>query len=357
MGSPGNKRNKCCCPETCVIAADNFERDDAATLGPRWYDPDDAWNLTNRTAEMDLGSYVAILDVHHPLMNGSGVATVRIVDEIDDVIYKLLVSVVDEDNYLAAEYHNTSAPKIVLTEVSGGVRSVIEELPVDGPTLPSLPTSDGPGRLFAAYIAPGEFCASVGDAVLSLVFDTRDPNLGGTRAGIGADTTGASTTVKPQFDRFEFLHHLHTKTGCPFCVCRCEDNSVQYDLTATFRGTGRMSGIDGCSIDLLYDRTNGYWTGSAACCGQTWELILTCQSGDDVFTQWVISVVLGCDSSDQDSSVDGWIAPGERSPNEASECNPLYLEFGPFNVTTFDLACSCGAPFSGGGQYWIEVTE
>ncbi len=76
-----------------------------------------------------------------------------------------------------------------------------------------------------------------------------------------------------------------------------------------------------------------------------------------VIGDYELRIILGCISSDTNVTVPGYIDEGWRTALEGSTCSPLYLRFGPFQVTDLDFACGCPAPFEPTGVFYIEVTE
>lgn len=351
----GNKRNKCCCPG-CLIAEDLFARADALELGPQWEeDGSGNWGIGGAVAYMTPGQHTAIFDVPHKKGDESMEVKYEIIDEVDDAEYHILVNVKDASNYHIAKFLNTATPKIQLGKVTGGVFTLLDEDDVVGMTGPSgcdhMPRNC---RTFYARIAPDEFCAGIGQAVLSMVVVEPTIIAGGIYSGMG----GSVDSGIIEMDNFYFGEHLETNRECPTCVCQCEDSVLGYHLIATFSGNGRMSGIDGCEVDLYWIRDSFWWRGEVFCCGQLWILELYCANTEPFPAEgFKLRVITGCTNSDTDITEIGYISPGYREALDESTCDPFYLKFGPFNVTTTDLACGCGSPFSGDGEYYIEVVK
>jgi len=323
---------------------DNFNRADAASLGANWIDGGSGWTIDSNRA---VGAGIAILDIPHVTPDESMVASLLTVDEEIDDVYRVLVNVLDDENYHVATLTitDTADGTIALGKVVGGVYTLIRSLPIVGLT--------GTSRRFGASISSKEFCASATNTVFSLVYALAAPSLitNGIYSGMDGERADSVITV----DDFVFAHHAETLAGCSTCVCQCGDGYLPPVLTATLTGTGRMSGLS-CSFDLLWDRTIGNWTGSATCCGQGFTLSLFCPVTNAV-NDYTLELI-GCTDSDVVGvvGVDGYIAAGERSTNDGT-CIPVYLLFGPFYVSSTDLACGCGFDFLNDGDFILEITD
>jgi hypothetical protein len=336
---------RCCCQRPgCVIDTDDFNRADAADLGPKWVDDGPGWSIaTNRAA----GTGVVIFDTPHPTPSESMVVSLLTIDEEVDDVYKLLLNVLDDENYHVATLTITGSATgtIALGKVVGGTYTLIRSLAIGSIT--------GTSRRFGALISEKEFCASATNTVLSFVHAIGPPSL--IPDGIYSGMDGARSESVVTVDDFVFAHHSETKAGCSTCVCPCETSYLPPTLTATLTGTGRMSGLS-CSFQINWDRTLGNWTGGATCCGQPFTLNLYCPDGGAVL-DYTIELV-GCTDSDVIGTVgvDGYIGAGERSTNEGT-CDPIYLKFGPFYVSSSDLVCACGFDFFNDGTFILEITE
>lgn len=344
---------RCCC-EGCIFARDFFDRADAPTLGPDWTDPDSAFGTNGGFAYMPTGDHIAIFDIPHIKNDPSGVAYYKIINEVDDAIYYIIVNAVDANNYHIAKFHNISVPKIELGVVVAGSYTLLKQEDILGMTGPEGCTH-GPSascRIFTARIAPGEFCAAIDQSVFSQVTVETEVLTGGIYAGLG----GSGDDLF--FDNFEFSEHFATNVECPLCICECEEEYVTVKLDATFvDATNRISEVEGCTAELEWDRVNGWWeTESFVCCVQSWIIELYCPPSG-LPEDYELRIILGCISSDTNVTVPGYIDEGWRSALEGSTCSPLYLRFGPFQVTDLDFACGCPAPFEPTGVFYIEVTE
>jgi hypothetical protein len=351
---PG-KHNKCCC--NCQIGFDNFNRADATTLGPKWTeDGSGLWGIDSNVAYSDTGDAIAMFNVAHRKGDESMEAYYEIVDEVEDAIYYVLVNVKDLNNYHIAKFHNTAVnPKIELGKVVGGVYTMLKEENIIGKTLPyACGYMPRLCRRFYARIAPDEFCAGIREATLSQVTVTPEIITDGIYSGMG----GYHATETLFYDNFYFGEHLWTNPQCPTCICQCEDEVVGEELVVTISDTtNRMTEAEGCEITINWDRVNGYWEGSATCCDFTWIIRLTCPSSGDP-EEFEILVIQGCNDSDTDTTVPGYIAKGHRSALDSSTCDPFYLRFGPFQTTINDLLCACGTPMvDPTGVYYLEVTK
>lgn len=334
---------RCCCRAGCVIFEDNFNRADAATLGDNWIDGGSGWSVASNRAT---GTGVAILDIPHPTPSGSMVVSFTTIDEEIGDVYKILLNVLDDQNYHVATLTITGSSDgtIALGKVVGGVYTLIRSLAIVSLT--------GTSRQFGASISSKEFCASATNTVFSLVYALAPPTLitNGIYSGMDGERSESVITV----DDFSFGHHAETRAGCSTCVCSCDGAYLPPTLTATLTGTGRMSGLS-CSFTLNWDRTIGSWSGSATCCGQPFTLSLFCPESSAV-EDYAVELV-GCTDSDVIGvvGVDGYIAAGERTTNDGT-CSPVYLLFGPFYVSSSDLVCACGFDFFNDGEFILEIT-
>lgn len=322
---------------------DNFNRADAASLGANWIDGGSGWSIASNQAT---GTGVAILDIEHETPDESMVVSFVTIDEEIGDVYRLLLNVLDDQNYHVATLTITGSTDgtIALGKVVAGVYTLIRSL--------SIVSLTGTTRMFGASISSKEFCASATNTVFSLVYALAAPTLitSGIYSGMDGERSESVVTV----DDFVFAHHAETLAGCSTCVCQCGDSYLPPVLTATLTGTGRMSGLS-CSFTLNWDRTIGNWTGSATCCDQPFTLSLFCPVTNAV-EDYSIELV-GCTDSDVIGvvGVDGYVAAGERETNEGT-CDPVYLKFGPFYVSSSDLVCACGFDFTNDGEFILEIT-
>lgn len=335
---------RCCCAPSCIIAFDNFKRADSATLGDDWTDPLENWGIFGEAAILNsAGEDIAIFDVVHPTPSTSMVVAIETLAEEAGQEFWVLLNVLDANNYHVAKLIIGPPMQIELGRVNAGVYTQLAIQNVTG--------ESGTSRRFGAAISPNEFCASASNTVLSLTWQDGPPALisMGYQSGMGGKD-------EARIDYFEFSHHRHTKEGCLFCLCECDnDFYLSPILTATLTGTGRMSGLS-CEIELEWDRLNLKWNGSGTCCTQPFEIDLFCPASGAI--EDIKAIVQGCIDSDVAGTVgvDGYIAAGERYPRSTSTCKPLYLLFGPFVVSSLDLACACGSPFGDEGDFILEIT-
>ncbi len=336
-------RRCCCVRKGCVIDTDNFNRADSSDLGPKWVDDGTGWAINTNHA---VGTGIAILDTPHPTPSGSMVVSLQTIDEQVGDVFELLLNVLDDQNYHVATLTITGSADgtIALGKVVGGTYTLIRSLPIVSLT--------GKSRQFGAGISSQEFCASASNTVFSLVYALAPPTL--ITDGIYSGMNGSRSESVVTVDDFKFGHHAETKAGCSTCVCSCGPRFLPPVLTATLSGTGRMSGLS-CSFNLNWDRTIGNWAGTANCCGQPFDVKLFCPDGGDVMDYSV--EVIGCTDSDSSGTpgVDGYVSPGQRKTNEGT-CDPIYLLFGPFYVSSSDLVCACGFDFFNDGTFILEIT-
>lgn len=310
-----------------------------ATLGSNWKAVDSAsWNVVSGFAVKDAGDHIAVFDI--PNSHESMIANYEIHNPVEGNKYYLIVNYVDSSNYHYAEYHHDTSSFISLYVMSGGTATLIKSVGIIGRTDSTVIT-------FSATFADGEFCAGTNNAVLSTVEAGATAIVGGFYAGMGGNTPASA-----QYDNFYIGQHSATKAGCGQCLCTCDGAYVPPTLKVTFRGSGRLAAIDGCTVPLIYNWDLGYWEAfpiAAGCCGVD-EIRLVCPP-TDALADWSIYIYGSCTDSDPAGS------GAQRHPNlGTSSCDPLFLEVGPVLTTEFDFTCFCG-PDGTNGQFTIEITE
>lgn len=349
---------RCCCGGGgCLIAEDDFNRD-GSSLGSSWTHPTDAWTTVataawrNGYAESQADGAIAIHNTSHPLPSEAMSVAVNICDETWNVgeKYRVILNAVDEDSYHFAEFLLNGASDSVLRlgSSASGVDTILVSEIVDGLTS----TGDGPRELWA-LISDEEFCGKVSNSTASLVYINTTPITGGYKAGLGTDEG-------LRFNNFRFSKHKQDDPNCDSCYCSCENTYIPLgNLIAHLEGTGRMIGLD-CDIELEPSRAPIVWNGEDNCCGQDWDIQLNCPGGPDFDVHAAtLQIHEGCIATDFTDTGEYYITSGQRYANENSTCDPLYLEFGPFNVASesLDGSCNCNGPnpFEA-GQYYISVT-
>jgi len=331
---------RCCCVTGCLIGDDDFNRADAETLGPKWMTAiSGTWHIVSGEAVEQTGSGQILFAKRHPIPDPSGVAYLDAVDPLEDDVYELLVNAEEDgDNFHLARFTvEAEEVKIELFRVAGGVETLLE-------------TGYSAGWLgtrfrMIAIISRTQFCAYIDD-VLSLVWYAM-PDLfsEGYYAGMGA-----SGREDIAVDDWEFYQHLETYTGCPYCICHCEETPMPPTLLATVTdATGRMSSIDLCELPLDWNREISTWEQrSGTDCGCTdLGLELICSEQGDI--SGMLLTVARCHDTAK-GAAHFW-APIE----EDSTCDPLYLKYGPMVVTAGDFVCVCGGMEN--GEYYIVITE
>ena len=334
---------RCCCGVTsCIIFEDNFNRANASSLGLNWLDAGSGWSIDTNQA---VGTGVAILDIPHPTPSGSMTVSFLTVDEEIGDIYRVLLNVLDDQNYHVATFTKTDAAEgtIAIGKVVGGSYTLITSLPIVGMT--------GTTRRFGASISSLEFCASITNSVFSMVYSASTPSL--ITDGIYSGMDGVRADSAITIDDFIFAHHSETILFCSVCVCSCGGYAIPPVLTATLTGAGRMSGLS-CSFALNWNRVLGNWEGTATCCGQPFDIKLFCPVSNDIMDYR--AVIIGCVDSDVSGTVgvDGYVSAGVRTTKEGT-CNPIYLLFGTYVVSGTDFACACGPAFTP-GTFILEIT-
>jgi hypothetical protein len=340
---------RCCCVKGCLIGDDNFNRDDAETLGPKWMDAiEGTWHIVSEEAVEQTGTGRILFAKRHPVPAPSMAVYLDATDPQDGDIYELLVNAdEDGDNYHLARFTiDGSTVTIGLYRVTGSGETLLEEEDTVGWT-------EEPFRM-QAIISRTQFCASMTTATLSQVWYAM-PSLfnNGYYAGMGVDGR-AEIAV----DNWEFFQHLETFEGCPFCICHCENYPIAPKLLATIvDATNRLADFEGCEIELSWDRILLNWQQDPAArcdCGASSNdlgLILTCDSTYFTLEDIGLQVSKTChDSAKLSSHVFNPLVP-------PSTCDPFFLRFGPVVVAAGDLTC-CYDPMNlNPSEYYIEITE
>jgi hypothetical protein len=305
------------------------------------------WHIESNQAVEQTGTGRILFATRHPVPDPSMVAYLDATDPQDGDVYELLVNAdEDGDNYHLARFTiDGSTITIGLYRVTTGGESLLEEEDTVG--------WNGSAFRMTAIISRTQFCASITNATLSLTwYAMPDLFVDGYYAGMGVDER-ADIPV----DNWEFYQHLETYTGCPFCICHCEEYPIAPALLATIvDATGRMAGFEGCELELYWDRLNTDWrqdpTGRCTCGANSidLDLILTCDSVNYTLENIGLSVNGTC--------FDTVLGSGyEFNPLvPPSTCDPFYLKFGPIEIAGSDLTC-CFATLGEGGEYYIEITE
>lgn len=356
----------CCCGE-CLIYEDNFDGT-SSTLGSPWCEGPSSWSKVSGRAVADTNNVSALLDIPHPIPDGSMNVRITTVNEVDNSgdKYRVILNCVrptspslcyDIQNYYWAEFErfqaNTSIIRLGIT--SAGVSTTLKEDFTVGLTNNT--------RVFGATLSDKEFCAGVSNSVLSFV-GTKSPGLFANGFYSGMHLSKAGTEI----DKFEFSQHFKTNTECPICLCMCGNDGyfppvLKVTITPDPSTCLRLDLLEPCEFEIEWDRVNSRWIGSSNCCvdgysGQGWEVSITCppvnpSTGlhDPLLTP--MNIFVGCTSS----------CGGCTGPNYpvSATCNPLSLTYGSFFVSATDLTCFCsssGDIFTRGScNYYITISE
>lgn len=326
---------RCCRPAGCIIDSDTFNRSDAGTLGSGWTETD--WSIDSFNA-LSTAAGVAVFNTVHPTPSESMVVYMDTVDEVEGSgrKWRVLVNVADEDNYHYVEFERQGANTSILSlgKVSGGADTSLASALIEGLT--------GFTRKITAKIADHEFCGTVSNAALSLVYV--EPAIIGGGYQCGMEALDADTRV----DNFYFEHHMQTNPDCGNCLCNCNGLYIPPILNAHMVGTGRLAALL-ADITLTWNRLSGRWeSGVVTPCG-TWSLIFNCPSDTADPSTASLVVDIGCNNSDgffQDPRPPGYVT-----------CDPLEWVFGPYDVAPLDLVCFCGSGPGTAGTYTITITE
>jgi hypothetical protein len=342
-------RRRCCCP--CKYGEDQFTRADDDLLGDLWpigWQTGD-WDLFGNTALQLEEAGRAIFVTKHPVPDGSMVVYLDTVDEQDGDIYEVIVSWKDYNNFHFVQFEvgEEGVPpmrigEIRLYSVTGGTQTLLG--------LQAIGELIGTDRTITAIIGQAGFCAFVSGNGAMTTWELATPIGGGHWAGMGV-----AGRADMQVDNFEVSEHLDTKSGCPYCYCRCGDNPIQKQLIATIvDANGRVAAAEGCEIELEWNYENeGAWKGEFNCCAGLWKVVLHCSID---FSVEGFALESNYCNTDPGSFVPLYPLPG-------SYCSPLSMKFGPFSVGRFDFTCECGdwdpewGDWRENGEYYVVVTE
>ena len=351
---------RCCCG--CEIGHDYFNRADSLTLGSNWPDTIEGntaqtgdWDIHDNTAEMqDASGGRAVFKTKHPVPDESMYVGINCPDMHVGDIYEVIVNWKDMSNFHYAQIEVTieDPPGVMwltarLYSVSGGIPGLLLELEV-GQNYADVITGLHHTNL-VALIGDEGFCAIIDNVAIHKIWEMASPITGGYWAGMGA-----SGRDDIQIDNFYFSQHAETDPTCPYCICKCADGyPFPKQLTATFVDcTGRMVGAEGCTIVLDWQQEtiagappySGWYGFSEDCCGRL-DVNFICNDGGTA-QEMQCTVPASCNTNNL-----------SLYASEASTCSPLILRFGPFQVTTSDLVCMCGTPFTDpDGEFYIEIT-
>lgn len=367
---------KCCC-KTCLIHEDFFDRAPGTPLRGRWCDEEGDYEIAAAIIDEQCGGARclvagarAILDVRHPVPEGSMIATLVTCDEVPDSgdKYRVLVNVerkaggsplvCDSENYYFVEFERQGITTSVLRLgiVSGGVETILKEDDIIGLT--------GDTRTVQAFITDNVLCGSVTSAVLSLV-STVHGGLFADGYYSGFSLSEVGMTIK-KFSFFRYLLESAPFGVCSSCICTCDgvDGSVEWgptliakiyvhpDDVPCVRLDKMEQIIDPCEIVLQWNRVDSTWEGDGFCClgDEYFSLEVSCGSDGYGGTRLNLGVYVGCSA---EFSI----------PAYSIDCSKPCAMFGPITVAATNLLCFCSTvpidPMNPGNRgscrYLVEV--
>jgi hypothetical protein len=367
----------CTCCKTCLIHEDFFDRDPGTPLRGRWCDEEGDYEIAAAIIDEQCGGARclvagarAILDVRHPVPEGSMIATLVTCDEVPESgdKYRVLVNVdrttsgnplvCDSQNYYFVEFERQGISTSVLRLgiVSGGVETILKEDDIIGLT--------GDTRTVQAFITDNVLCGSVTSAVLSLV-STVHGGLFADGYYSGFSLSEVGMTIK-KFSFFRYLLESAPFGVCSSCICTCDgvDGSVEWGPTLIAKiyvhpdddpciRLDKMEKIVGpCEIVLQWNRVDGTWEGDGFCCqgDEYFKLEVSCGSDGYGGTLLGLNVQIGCSA---EFSI----------PAYSTDCSQPCAMFGPITVASTNLGCFCSTvppdPMNPGNRgscrYLVEV--
>lgn len=234
--------NCTCCdgptpPFNCFILSDDFNRDDAATLGADWNEVAGSWAIDTATAETSSSNAIAVsaadITPAVPYVLYAGIGGV--------VNSRLIFDYVDSSNYHYLERQAAFTwGQIALVKVTGGSPSTIGTQFL------------GPGD-YASGVLQLRACVKAGVVQLNLGSVNRNLSFsttlhGGTYAGIGTGSVSGAV----EFHTFLFAFHAsESHPTCPFCLSDCTNGNCEtvppIDYTIDWGTPGFLS-ADFCSF-------------------------------------------------------------------------------------------------------------
>lgn len=343
----------CCCDATCLIHEDFFYRPPGTPLRGRWCDEEGDYEIVAAIIDEQCGGAkclvadaLAILNVRHPVPEGSMLVTLDTCDEVVDSgdKYRVLLNleptksgnpvVCDSQNYYFVEFERqgTTPSVLRLGIVSGGVETILKEDDILGLT--------GNERTLYGLITDNVLCGGVSSAVLSQVA-TVHSGLFADGYYSGFSLSGAGMTIR----RFSFSRHLLEAAPfgvCAQCICTCDgiDGSMEWGPTLTAKiyvyppavpcvRLDQMETVgDPCVITLEWNRLEETWEGEGLCCGlrEFFRMEFLCVPNGYGGIKHVLKVFNGC------------MAQFEIEPTELDCSKPCAL-FGPIVVPSLWLLC------------------
>jgi len=345
----------CTCCGTCLIHEDYFNRTPGTPLRGQWCDDESDYAIVAAVIDEQCGGAnclvagaVAVLNVEHPVPEGSMLVTLTTCDEIENSgqKYRVLLNlepsksgspvVCTSQNYYFVEFERQSISTSVLRLgiVSGGVETILKEDDIVGLT--------GNGRTVSGLITENVLCGGVTSAVLSQVATVH--------TGLFADGyySGFSlSAVGMTIEHFAFYRYLLDSAPfgvCSSCICTCDgiDGSVEWGPTLIAKiyvhpddvpciRLDKMEPINApCEIVLQWNRVSGYWEGDGFCClgDEYFSLRVSCGSDGYGGTLLYFTVLIGCSGS-------------FTIPAYEQDCSIPCAKFGPVTVASSDLLCFC----------------
>ena len=368
----------CCCP--CWQFTDDFYRNPSTDVGEDWNESEGDANGDWGIADWHLyekvgggGTADAVIFCRLPCPDPSG-GKVFILFEIwepvtgdKDYVYPCCP---DDDTLgdLEVEFHCTTAPSAWTVTVRGAggdhgtgnfTATVFEDdLSADVYVKGVICLDEEVGQLKAYLLSTGDAPVWVDDADL-----TTDRYVA---LGHDNETSGVI------FDNFTY-GELRTPSGqiCYGCFCLCLDMPLPRTLKATIEAEivapdNRAKCMDGLEFELEWD-----WAAGAG----IWKGTVTVPATDDGGESRDIDFWLGCSASnDNDPDWPGRnismakMFMGNTCGTDQqltaiaadSDCDPLKLKFGPWQLVKNDMSCRvCWLPTTGpdSGEYYIWITE
>lgn len=242
----GAKHNKCCCPDSCRLSEDNFDRADSDDPGPLWSEESGDWDISGNVL-VGMSAGILATTACHPdyAPLGSFVAQFDLVDPEDGSVYRARAgNPLTSTNEATWTFAGSPGTGTITLEVTNGTDT--EDFTVDWldePAPYSVRLCYWPGVMLAATKPSNQDqSGSPGTAAVCL-------GTGGTGACFSG--LGNFSFLEGSFDNFVYDIHWMERRYCPQCGCTCREvvdseetfTCVPSVLCATITNVSNCDGI------------------------------------------------------------------------------------------------------------------
>lgn len=270
-----------CCPDSCYVTSDDFNRPDSTDLGCWWRERSGNWSVhTNRLRES--GNAGALVIAETPAPEISFRVSAQSPNVPAGAVYRVVANYLDDNNYHFAEFEFPTGRLIVrLYKRSGGVNTKLKERQWDV-NMVGNPQELGvcfTEKIFSAGQKYEPYMAWITNPV---------PIQGGYRAGLG---NGGGVQI--EYDDFRLDEHYDTNPDCLICVCRCDDFPLPMDLTARCTFSGGLGDCQPVDVPLQAVVPSEGWESNEQWYG--WATV-DCSDCPDPLDPFTLHVIFRCES-------------------------------------------------------------